>query len=115
MKVFKFAAGLAVGYVVGSRAGREKYEQIVAAARKAQNHPAVTQAQQKAKALLGSSTDTSTPATSAALSDLSPAGTGTNLSTAPTSETPATPVPGPPRRQPKPTPTSPAAAGDPLT
>jgi hypothetical protein len=39
VKVFKLAAGLAVGYVLGSRAGREKYQQIVAAARKAQDHP----------------------------------------------------------------------------
>ena len=54
MKVFKLATGLAIGYVLGSRAGRDKYEQIVAAARKAQNHPAVTQVQDKAKQLLGS-------------------------------------------------------------
>nr|WP_231957036.1 MULTISPECIES: hypothetical protein [unclassified Actinoplanes] len=43
---------MALGYVLGSRAGREKYEQIVAAARKARTHPTVTQAQQKAKDLL---------------------------------------------------------------
>ncbi len=50
--------------VLGSRAGRDKYEQIVAAARKAQDHPVVTQVQDKAKELLSSakaasSTDTS--------------------------------------------------------
>jgi hypothetical protein len=57
VKVFTLAAGLAVGYVLGSRAGREKYEQIVAAARKARNHPTVTQAQQRAKEMLGTATD----------------------------------------------------------
>jgi hypothetical protein len=31
MKVMRFAAGFAAGYVLGSRAGREKYEQIVSA------------------------------------------------------------------------------------
>jgi hypothetical protein len=29
MRTFTFAAGLAAGYVLGARAGREKYEQIV--------------------------------------------------------------------------------------
>ena len=58
MKVFKLAAGLAVGYVLGSRAGREKYDQIAAAARKAQGHPAVAQVQQKARALLNPGADT---------------------------------------------------------
>ena len=36
MAVMKFAVGLAAGYVLGSRAGREKYEQIVSAARTTQ-------------------------------------------------------------------------------
>jgi len=53
MKIFKLTAGLAIGYVLGTRAGRDKYDQIAAAARKAHTHPAVTQAQQKAKELLG--------------------------------------------------------------
>jgi len=57
MRVMKFAVGLAAGYVLGSRAGREKYEQILAAARRAQHHPAVTQVQQKANGLLGSGAD----------------------------------------------------------
>ncbi|MCY1136540.1 hypothetical protein OWR29_00915 [Actinoplanes sp. Pm04-4] len=35
MRVIKLATGLAIGYVLGSRAGREKYDQIVATARKA--------------------------------------------------------------------------------
>ena len=32
--IAKLAAGLAAGYVLGARAGREKYDQIVAVARK---------------------------------------------------------------------------------
>jgi sRNA-binding protein len=105
VKVFKFAAGLAVGYVLGSRAGREKYEQIVAAARKAQDHPAVTQAQQKAKELLGSSSSDSTAETTA------PETTATV--TTPTTES-ASPMPRPPRRQPRTTVTVPDATTDPL-
>jgi hypothetical protein len=56
VKVFKLAAGVAVGYVLGSRAGRARYEQIVAAARKAQSHPAVTQVQQAMRQRLGTPT-----------------------------------------------------------
>ncbi len=97
MKVVKFAAGLAVGYVLGSRAGRDKYEQIVAAARKAQDHPAVTQVQQKAKELLGTATDTPT-------TDPVPA----------VATSTADPVPRPPRRQPKSTLTGAGAVTDPL-
>jgi SLT domain-containing protein len=56
MKVLKLAAGFAVGYVVGSRAGREKYEQIAAYARRTSSHPTVVQAQEKAKSLLANGT-----------------------------------------------------------
>ena len=38
-----FLAGLAVGYVVGARAGRERYEQMVKLSRKVIEHPAVQQ------------------------------------------------------------------------
>ena len=36
-----FIAGFAVGFVVGARAGRERYEQIVTYSRKVAGHPAV--------------------------------------------------------------------------
>ena len=36
-----FAAGVAVGYVLGAHAGRERYEQIKRAARRAAESPAV--------------------------------------------------------------------------
>jgi hypothetical protein len=58
MKVLTLAAGAAVGYVLGTRAGREKYEQIVAGARKVSSHPTVVQAQTKAKELIGGGTGT---------------------------------------------------------
>jgi hypothetical protein len=36
-------AGVALGYVLGTRAGRERYEQIKRAATEARKHPAVAQ------------------------------------------------------------------------
>ena len=39
-----FLAGFAVGFVVGTRAGRERYEQMLKLSRKAWEHPAVQQA-----------------------------------------------------------------------
>lgn len=39
-----FLGGLAAGFVLGSRAGREKYEEIVQAARKVKEHPTVQEA-----------------------------------------------------------------------
>ena len=43
MRYVKLAAGLAAGYVLGARAGRERYEQIAATARKVRGAPAVTE------------------------------------------------------------------------
>ncbi len=39
-----FITGLAAGFVLGSRAGREKYEEIAANARKVWQHPTVQEA-----------------------------------------------------------------------
>jgi len=39
-----FAAGLVVGYVLGTRAGRERYEQIKRAAQRVADSPAVQEA-----------------------------------------------------------------------
>jgi hypothetical protein len=41
---FVFIAGLGVGFVLGARAGRERYEQLVKLTRKAKDSPAVQQA-----------------------------------------------------------------------
>src|SRR4051794_2156317 len=39
-----FLGGLAAGFVLGARAGREKYEEIVQAARKVRDNPTVQEA-----------------------------------------------------------------------
>jgi hypothetical protein len=39
-----FLTGLAVGFLAGARAGRERYEQIMKAGRQAAGHPAVQRA-----------------------------------------------------------------------
>jgi hypothetical protein len=39
-----FVAGLAAGFVAGTRAGREKYDQMVKFVKQAREHPAVQQA-----------------------------------------------------------------------
>jgi hypothetical protein len=41
-----FVVGLAVGYVVGARAGRERYDQIVKYTKQVTEHPAVQKATQ---------------------------------------------------------------------
>jgi len=37
----RFLVGVAVGYVLGTRAGRERYDQLVRTYRRAVDHPAV--------------------------------------------------------------------------
>lgn len=39
--MFRLGLGIAVGYVLGSRAGRQRYEQIKKAANTVVDHPAV--------------------------------------------------------------------------
>jgi hypothetical protein len=39
-----FLAGAAVGYLLGARAGREKYDELVAAARRLMDNPSVREA-----------------------------------------------------------------------
>ncbi|MGH3438266.1 MAG: hypothetical protein ACRDRN_17590 [Sciscionella sp.] len=48
-----FLLGVATGYVLGSRAGRERYEQIVRAYHKAIDHPMVQGAAGIARAKVG--------------------------------------------------------------
>ncbi len=45
VKTVSLAAGLAVGYVLGARAGREKYNQIAETARRWAGQPPVVRAQ----------------------------------------------------------------------
>jgi hypothetical protein len=69
MKAFTFVAGLAAGYVLGTRAGREKYEQIVEGARNLAEQPTVVQAQAKIKDLVGAGKDAVTSKITSATSD----------------------------------------------
>ena len=56
-----FLGGLALGFVLGTRAGREKYEEIVSTARKIKDHPTVQEAsgvvQEQANRLLNEGKD----------------------------------------------------------
>lgn len=52
MKTLTLAVGFAAGYVLGSRAGRERYQQIVDKVSELGNKPAVAEATAKAKGLL---------------------------------------------------------------
>ena len=49
MKALWLTAGFAAGYVLGSKAGRERYEQIARASREFLNTPEVVEAQAKVK------------------------------------------------------------------
>jgi len=94
MGFLKLAAGVAVGYVLGSRAGREKYENIAATARKVGSHPTVVQAQEKAKALVGTQTEKVNAKLSAAAASADPnTGSSTKAST-PASSTTSLPTSG---------------------
>jgi len=57
-----FLAGAAAGFVLGTRAGREKYEQMMTTARKAMDNPTVQettgQIQAQANKLIGQGKDT---------------------------------------------------------
>ncbi|BCY09250.1 hypothetical protein [Actinoplanes sp. L3-i22] len=122
MKVFKLAVGFAAGYVLGTRAGREKFEQIAAYARKAGNHPGVGQAQEKAKTLLATGSQAvvaKLPHHDSATADLSgrdPFATTVPVGVSATTADPTMAVSTPrPARQPRPTRTTPSPiGGDPL-
>ncbi|MBB2894050.1 hypothetical protein [Flexivirga oryzae] len=50
MSKLTFAVGIAAGYVLGTRAGRGRYEQIKQVSSRAWNHPAVVEQRQKTSA-----------------------------------------------------------------
>ncbi len=62
MRLLTLAAGIATGYVLGTRAGRGKYEQIVEGARQLRANPTLAQAQATAKNLATAPGTTATPA-----------------------------------------------------
>lgn len=93
MKILKLAAGFAAGYVLGARAGREKFEQIAATARKVSENPTVVQTRQKVMSQLGADTGSGSTSTSTSTST----GTGAGFADSDTdngtkSGTPATPA-----------------------
>ncbi|GAA1810604.1 hypothetical protein GCM10009682_35280 [Luedemannella flava] len=57
MRLLTLAAGVAVGYVLGTRAGREKYDKIVEGARNLADQPPVVQAKHKIQEIVGAGTD----------------------------------------------------------
>lgn len=61
MRVVTFAAGAAIGYLFGTKAGRQRYEQIVAGARQLADHPTVVNAQARVKALVDEASRTVQP------------------------------------------------------
>ena len=65
MRLMTIAAGVAVGYVLGARAGRGKYEQIVDNARRLRDNPTLAQAQQAVVNLASSPPPPVTPHTTA--------------------------------------------------
>ena len=58
MKIIPFLLGAGVGYVLGSRAGRERYEQIARAYRQVADHPSVQGAAGVARAKAGEAVQT---------------------------------------------------------
>lgn len=49
----KFTVGFGAGYVLGAKAGRERYEQIVQLWNRVSGNPAVRQAAERGKAVVG--------------------------------------------------------------
>jgi hypothetical protein len=58
MKIIPFLLGAGVGYVLGARAGRERYEQIARAYRQVADHPSVQGAAGVARAKAGEAVQT---------------------------------------------------------
>lgn len=104
-RMVSLAAGMAVGYVLGSRAGREKYEQIAAAARRYAGQLPIGEPAGDSAATGGTSgtaeaatstSGTGTSGTSGSGMSMSTSGTGTSgtgTSTAKTAATPKRPRP----------------------
>ncbi len=56
-----FALGVALGYVLGTRAGRERYDQLLATYRTVVDHPLAQGAAGIVRAKLGQRNDTNSP------------------------------------------------------
>lgn len=87
MKTLTFAAGVAAGYVLGTRAGREKYEQILEGARNLANQPAVAKAQERVRGLVGQGAQALGTKVDSAADSLERAGSGATYRPAPRAST----------------------------
>lgn len=91
-----FLGGLAAGFVLGARAGREKYEEIVRKARQVKDHPTVQEAagvvQEQASRLVAEGKDklSHTKVGERLLSSGSDAGTASTAASKSATGTPAT-------------------------
>ncbi len=89
MKKLMFLGAGAVGYVLGAKAGRERYEQIADQARKLRNNPTVQekmdQAKHVAKDAAGTAVDKARDQVSGGSS--TPAGTSPSATSTPTGAT----------------------------
>lgn len=69
MRKTTFLAGAAVGYVMGARAGRERYDQIMAAAGRAKDDPRVRSAAGTAASTAADAARTAAPQVKDAVAD----------------------------------------------
>ena len=81
----KLATGLAVGYVLGARAGRERFERLLEAARQVADRPEVQQLAGKLRSGLGTGLDKAASAASDRLEQARSRPESTSLDEAPTS------------------------------
>jgi hypothetical protein len=72
MRKLTFLAGLAVGYVLGTRAGRERYEQLRKTARDLSQTPAVQTATRNAKQAAGTAAGKAADAVAGKIGDKLP-------------------------------------------
>ena len=73
MRKLTFIAGLALGYVLGTRAGRERYEQLRKTARDLSQAPTVQSATRSAKQAVGTATGKAADAVVGKVGDKLPA------------------------------------------
>jgi hypothetical protein len=73
MRIMTLAAGLATGYVLGARAGREKYDQIAATARKVTTRTSTARADKEVTGLEPDTNAVTTPAVVPSIEQPAPA------------------------------------------
>jgi len=91
MKTLTFAVGLAAGYVLGARAGRERYEQIRDKVQTFADQPAVVRAQTRAKELLAQASPTTVESPSSTVTEQPGDATGGSTGASVTTRSPRPP------------------------